>query len=147
MSLPAKSAESSALIDSGAVYTIIVSANLDEIMGFYGIVLVEKCQPFSLVHRFGTNGTPIEPEFGAMIPWIAQDITGMKQEFNLRADVLEGDNPLLIGCPTLNTLQASLDFSEENHRHHKQGTVCDPYWKDRKLYLFKSCPEFFCQGI
>jgi hypothetical protein len=47
-SLTAKNAESLALIDSGAVYTIIGSKTLDKIMGFYGIVRVEKCQTLSL---------------------------------------------------------------------------------------------------
>jgi hypothetical protein len=37
---------------------------------------------------------------------------GIQHDFNLRADVLEGDHPLLIGCPTLMAMKASLDFCE-----------------------------------
>jgi hypothetical protein len=112
LSTPQDDIERSALIDSGAVHTIVGLSTLDKIMKSYGISRIEKCQPLSLVHRFGTNGTPMEPEFGAIIPWAALDTGGAEHEFNLRADVLEGDHPLLIGCPTLINMKASLDFND-----------------------------------
>jgi hypothetical protein len=102
----------SALIDSGAVHTIIGTSTLDKIMNAHGIVRVEKCNPLAPIHRFGTAGAPIEPEFGAIIPWRVKDMEGDQHDFNLRADVLEGDQPLLIGCPTLMVMKSSLDFCE-----------------------------------
>jgi hypothetical protein len=144
MSLPAENAERSALIDSGAVHTIIGSTTIETIMGFYGIARVEKCQPLSFVHRFGTNGTPIVPELGAITLWTAQDITGMKQEFKLRANVLEGAHLLLIGCATLIiALEASLDFSELKITAtiNKEWSVL-PLGRIGNHIFFKSCPEF-----
>jgi hypothetical protein len=99
----------SGLIDSGAVHTVVGLSTLNK-MELYNITRVEKCQPLSFVHRFGTSGIPIEPEFGAIIPWTARDKIGREHCFNFRADVLEGEHPLLIGCPTLVATKASLDF-------------------------------------
>jgi hypothetical protein len=111
ISMPQDDTWRSALIDSGAVHTLVGLSTLEKIMKSCRIERIEKCQPLSLVHRFGTHGTPMEPEFGAIIPWAALDTNGAEHEFNLRADVLEGDHPLLIGCPTLISMKASLDFN------------------------------------
>jgi hypothetical protein len=73
---------------------------------------VEKCQPLLLVHRFGTNGAPIEPEFGAIILWVERDFIGKEHSFNLRADVLERDYPLLMGSPILMAMKAALYFGD-----------------------------------
>jgi hypothetical protein len=124
VSVEQESAERSALIDSGAVHTIIGQSTLDKIMKSYGISRIDKCQPLSLVHRFGMNGVPIEAEFGAILPWSAQDVKGVEHNFNLRADVLEGDHPFLIGCPTLMALKASLDFEALNLEATINGTRC-----------------------
>jgi hypothetical protein len=124
VSVEQESAERSALIDSGAVHTIIGQSTLEKIMKSYGISRIDKCQPVSLVHRFGMNGVPIEAEFGAILPWSAQDVKGVEHNFNLRADVLEGDHPFLIGCPTLMALKASLDFEALNLEATINGTRC-----------------------
>jgi hypothetical protein len=100
------------LIDSGAVHTIIGKSTLNDMMAALNISKIEKCQTLSPVHRFGTHGTPIESDFGLIIPWSARDIEGKFHTFNIRADVLEGDHPFLIGCPTLTSMKASLNFSE-----------------------------------
>jgi hypothetical protein len=117
--------EHSALIDSGAVYTVIGVSTLNKIMRAYGIGNVEKCQPLSMVHRFGTNGTPIEPEFGVILPWISRDIMGMDHAFHFRADVLEGEYPLLVGCPTLMAMAAVLSFKELNLSAVINDKKCD----------------------
>jgi hypothetical protein len=71
---------------------------------------VEKCPPLALVHRFGAHGTPIEPDFGVIIPWVARDVKGNNHSFFFRADVLDGEHPFLIGCLILVYMQAILDF-------------------------------------
>jgi hypothetical protein len=118
-------AEQSALVDSGAVFSVIGMSTLDDIMRAYGIKGVEKCQPLSVVHKFGTNGTPIETEFGAIIPWVVQDNKGKEHGFNLRIDVLRGDYPLLIGCPTLVAMEAVLYFAELKLSATINGTRCE----------------------
>jgi hypothetical protein len=118
-------ADRSALVDSGAVFTVVGTSTLNGIMGAYGIQKVEKCQPLSVVHRFGTNGAPIETEFGAIIPWSVQDAKGREHEFNLRADVLQGDYPLLIGCPTLVAMEATLSFVGPKLSATINGVRCD----------------------
>jgi hypothetical protein len=100
------------LIDSGAAHNIVGRNTLDIIMGSLGMSRAEKCQPQSPIHRFGAHGASIEPDFGIIIPWDAKDMNGQTHSFNLRADVLEGDHPLLIGCPTLVSMKASLDFDK-----------------------------------
>jgi hypothetical protein len=101
-----------ALIDSGAVHTVIGKATLDTMMGSLGIIQVKKCSPLSIIHRFGAHGTPIEPDFGVIIPWRVKNSTGDIISFNFRADVLDGNHPFLIGCPTLVSMKACLDFGE-----------------------------------
>jgi hypothetical protein len=49
-----------------------VAVTLDKIIKSYGISKIDKRQTISLVHRFGTNGAPIESEFGAILPWRTQ---------------------------------------------------------------------------
>jgi hypothetical protein len=71
------------------VFTVIGLSTPDKIMKAYGIGEIKKCQPLSLVHRFGTNGTTVKQEFGAIIPWVARDMKGMEHDFNFRADKLE----------------------------------------------------------
>jgi hypothetical protein len=125
ISVQSMDADRSALVDSGAVFSVIGMSTLDNIMQAYGIKDVEKCQPLSVVHKFGTNGTPIETEFGAIIPWVVQDTNGREHEFNLRVDVLRGDYPLLIGCPTLVSMEAVLYFVGPKLSATINGTRCD----------------------
>jgi hypothetical protein len=97
----------SALIDTGAVHAIIGNSTLDNMMKALNIGKIEKCQPLQVVHRFSTHGVPIEPEFGVIIPWTANDTQGNAHSFNLRADVLDGDHPFLVGCPTLMAMKST----------------------------------------
>jgi hypothetical protein len=76
----------------------------------HNISRIEKCPPSSIVHRFGNHGTPMEQEFGAIIPWTVRDVYNKDHCFNLRPDVLDGDHPLLIDFPTLVAMKASVDF-------------------------------------
>jgi hypothetical protein len=117
--------ERSVLLDSRAVFTVVGKSTLDNLMTAYGIDRIEKCPPLSLVHRFGTNGTPIEPEFGAIIPWSVRDDKNMEHSFNLRADVLVGEYPLLIGCPALVAFKAVLFFEDLKMSATINGTRCD----------------------
>jgi hypothetical protein len=112
------------LIDSGAVHTVIGAATLDVMMKRYNISRIEKCPPLSIVHRFGNNGTPMEPEFGAIIPWTVRDVYNKDHCFNLRADVLDGDHPLLIGFPTLVAMKASVDFETLEMKTTINSSVC-----------------------
>ena len=64
------------------------------------------------MHRFGIYGTPLESDFGVIIPWSARDIERKFHTFSIKADVLEGDHPFLIGFPTITSMKASLNFSE-----------------------------------
>jgi predicted aspartyl protease len=48
----------SALIDTGAVHTIIGKSTLDNMMKSLNIGNIEKCQPLQVVHRFSTHGVP-----------------------------------------------------------------------------------------
>jgi hypothetical protein len=81
------------LIDSGAAHTIIGKATSDSMMTSLKFPKLGKCSPQAPVHRFGAHGTPIEPEFGVIIPWKAQDIGGSTHSFFFRAYVLDGDHP------------------------------------------------------
>jgi hypothetical protein len=117
--------DQSALVDSGAVFSVIGMSTLDDIMRAYGFKDVEKCQPLSVVHKFGTNGTPIETEFDAIIPWVVQENKGKEHEFNLRIDVLREDYPLLIGCPALVAMDAVLYFAELKLSATINGALCE----------------------
>jgi hypothetical protein len=44
------------------------------------------------------------------IRWTCTDIEGKSRSFNFRADMLEGDHPLLVGCPTLVSMKEVLHF-------------------------------------
>jgi hypothetical protein len=114
----------SGLIDLGTVHTVVGKSTLDGIMKFYNITRIEKCPPLSLAHRFGNYREPMEPEFGAIIPWTARDNKGKDHCFNLRADVLDGEHPLLIGCPTLIAMEASLDFKTLELKAVINGSFC-----------------------
>jgi hypothetical protein len=57
-----------------------------------------------------SHRAPIEPEFGVIIPWTANDTQGNAHSFNFRADVLDGDHPFLVGCPTLMAMKSTLIF-------------------------------------
>ena len=46
----------------GSGITVIGTSTLDKLMTSYGIESIEKSPLLSLVHLFGTNGTPTEPE-------------------------------------------------------------------------------------
>jgi hypothetical protein len=74
----------SALIDTGAVHTIIGKSTLDSMMKSLNIGKIENCQTRQVVHRFGTHGIPIEPEFGVITPWTADDTQGNAHSFNFR---------------------------------------------------------------
>jgi hypothetical protein len=76
------------------------------------------------VHRFGAHGMPIEPDFGVIIPWVAQDVKGNDHSFFVRADVLDGEHPLLIGYPTLVSMQAILDFHNLTLKAFVNGKAC-----------------------
>jgi hypothetical protein len=91
-------------------------------MKSHHISRIDKCQPLSPVHRFGTNGTPIEPELGAILPCSAQDVNGVEHHFNIQADILEGDHTFLIGCPTLMALKEPLEFDALNLDAANNGT-------------------------
>jgi hypothetical protein len=96
----------------GGCPDLVGLSTLDKIMKSCRIGRIEKCQPFPSVHRFGTHGTPTEPEFGAIIPWAALNTKGAKHEFNLKAEVLEGDHCLFIGFLTIISMKYSLGFSK-----------------------------------
>jgi hypothetical protein len=49
----------------------------------------------------------------------------VEHSFNLRADVLAGDYPLLIGCPTLVALNATLFFEDMKLLATINGVRCD----------------------
>jgi hypothetical protein len=139
--------ERSALLDSGAVFTVIGTSTLDNLMTSYGMESIEKCPPLSLVHRFGTNGTPIEPEFGAIIPWSIRDKENVEHSFNLRADVLADDYPLLIGCPTLVALKATLFFEDMKLSATINGVRCDVPLSQHGNHVFMNhAPRKFLQS-
>jgi hypothetical protein len=98
------------LIETGAVDSIIGKSTLDSVMKSLNIGKIQKGQTLQVVHRFGTHGTPIEPEFGVFISWTAEDTQGNAHSFNSRADVSEGDHPFLIGCPTLMAIKSTIIF-------------------------------------
>jgi hypothetical protein len=130
----------SGLIDSGAVHTLIWRSTLDTIMSSLRMEKVDKCPPLTLVHRFGAHGTPIEPDFGVIIPWVARDIKENDHSVFFRADVLDGEHPLLIGCPTLVSMQAILDFHNINLKAFVNGNNC-------LLKLKRKCYHLFFENI
>ena len=126
----------SALIDTGAVHTIIGKSTLDNMMRSLKIGKIEKCQTLQLVHRFGTHGAPIEPEFGVIIPWTANDTQGNAHSFNFRADVLDGDHPFLIGCPTLMAMKSTLIFENLILKAIINDVACSLPVKKRGNHIF-----------
>jgi hypothetical protein len=126
----------SALIDSGAVHNIVGKSTLDTMMSCLRLAKVEKCQTLQMVHRFGAHGTPIEPEFGVIIPWTCNDIEGKSHSFNFRADVLEGDHPFLIGCPTLVAMKAVLHFDTLVLNAEINGTQCSVQLLKRGNHIY-----------
>jgi hypothetical protein len=106
------------------VHTVIGEVTLDNMMGSLGITQVKKCSPLSLIHRFGAHGTPIESDFGVIIPWRVKHSSGDILSFNFRVDVLDGNHPFLIGCPMLVSIKASLDFGELALTANINGVQC-----------------------
>jgi hypothetical protein len=136
LSLQNETSPQMGLIDSGAVHTIIGKATLNSMMNSLNFAKLEKCSPQAPVHRFGAHGTPIEPEFGVIIPWKAQDTEGSTHSFFFRADVLDGDHPFLIGCPTLISMSASLDFGALLLKAIINGKTCSLQLHKRGNHLF-----------
>jgi hypothetical protein len=64
-----------------------------------------------VAHRFGTHGVPIEPASVVIIPWTVNATQGNTHSFNFRAEVLDGDNPFLVGCPTLMAVKTINDMA------------------------------------
>jgi hypothetical protein len=126
----------SALIDTGAVHTIIGKSTLDNMMKSLNIGKIEKCQPLQVVHRFGTHGVPIEPEFGVIIPWTANDTQGNAHSFNFRADVLDGNHPFLVGCPTLMAMKSTLIFENLTLKATINDVACSLPVKKRGNHIF-----------
>jgi hypothetical protein len=124
------------LIDTGAVHTIIGKSTLDNMMRSLGMGKIEKCQTLQIVHRFVTHGIPIEPEFGVIIPWTAIDNQGKAHSFNFRADVLDGDHPFLIGCPTLMAMKVTLIFETLSFKAIIDDTACNLPLKKRGNHIF-----------
>jgi hypothetical protein len=66
----------------------------------------------------------MEPEFGVIIPWKVRDIYDKDLCFNLRAEVLDGDSPLLIGSPAHVAMKASVDFETLQMKTIINSSVC-----------------------
>ena len=58
-------------------------------------------------HRFSAHGLPVYTIFSAVIPFKCIHIKRHEHKFHLKAEVIEGDNPLLIGLPALLSMQAT----------------------------------------
>jgi hypothetical protein len=89
-----------------------------------------------VVHRFGTHDTPIEPEFGVIIPWTAEETQGNAHALNVRADVLEGDHPFLIGCPTLMAMKSTTIFEKFSLKAIINDVACSLPLKKRGNHIF-----------
>jgi hypothetical protein len=89
-----------------------------------------------VVHRFGTHGIPIEPEFGVIIPWTADDTQGNAHSFNFRADVLEGGHPFLLGCPTLMAMKLTIIFEKFRLKAIINDVACLLPLKKRGNHIF-----------
>jgi hypothetical protein len=126
----------SALIDSGAVFLVIGSEMLENVMQAYGIPKIENVSPFC-GPQFWSNGTPIETKFGAIIPWAVRDTKKNVVLIQPLADLIPGNHPLLIGCPTLFAMEATLSFANPVLVAEINSICCNILllWKSNHLFM------------
>jgi hypothetical protein len=64
------------------------------------------------VHKFDTNGEPLQRLFTCQIPWKAVQTSGESLPFKIFVDVLPDENPFLLGFATLKRMSAQIGFDE-----------------------------------
>ena len=96
----------SPIIDTAATETLIGENTLTEYLAHLGLSQPMKLSPIALIHKFGLKGVPEHTKYSA---YIRLPIRG--KIILVRADVLPGDHPFLIGLSTQEKMKASIDTS------------------------------------
>ena len=101
----------SALVDTGAVATVIGKSTLDTFMKTLGLKNIPMSEPIRKCHQFGDFGEPQTVVFATELPFQVKDTKKEVLKFKLNADVIEGTHPLLLGLPSLKAMQARISIS------------------------------------
>lgn len=100
-----------AVIDSGAVASIVGKKSLDRALSELGIDKVPDAKPNRPEHRFGENPEAQKTILAIRFPFSCNNKDGSdKQEFDITFDVIEGSLPFLIGLPSLRNMKGNLNF-------------------------------------
>jgi hypothetical protein len=103
----------SAILDTGAVGSIIGKEVLDRFMEQLALTSVRTVDDSRhRIHKFGTNGEPLQRLFTCELPWKAVQTSGESLPFKIVVDVLPGEHPFLLGFPTLKRMSAQISFDE-----------------------------------
>lgn len=103
-----------ALIDTGAITSIMGKYTLDSFMTAMNISNVPTQSSNHASHSFGVDGSPKPVVFGIRLPWTicgsSKDKKSVAVNINFTVDVIEGDCPFIIGTPALSKLCATISF-------------------------------------
>jgi hypothetical protein len=75
------------------------------------------------VRKFGTNGGLLKRLFSCELLWNAVQTNGECFSFKIVVDVLPGEQPFLLGFPTLKRMSAQISFDENTLAVKTKGKV------------------------
>ena len=108
----------------------------------YGLTQIQTSAPSKFKHQFGNSGDPMMAIFSARLLFSVQDVKKGRLEFALKADVIHGDHPLLLGLPSLRAMKAKINCESGTLEISING-------KERKIqlqndgnHLFLPCQKF-----
>lgn len=100
-----------ALIDTGAVATMVGQTTLNNIMNFTGHNRIDTMQlSTARSHRFGPDGEEHQVLFVGKLPFPITDTKQKTYNILLQVDVIAGECPLIIGLPSLVKMGACVSF-------------------------------------
>lgn len=103
-----------ALIDTGAITSIMGKQTLDSFMTTMNISNVPSQSPNHNSHSFGVDGTPKPVAFTTRIPWTIGGHSDKDKNATLKihfsVDIIDGDCPFILGTPALAKLCATISF-------------------------------------
>ena len=103
-----------ALIDTGAITSIMGKQTLNSFMTIMNITNVPTQSSSHTSHSFGVDGSPKPVLFSTRIPWTiggsSKDSKSAAVNIHFSVDIIEGDCPFIIGTPALSKLCATISF-------------------------------------
>ena len=99
-----------ALIDTGPWQLLIGNEMLDQLSEVISSQKFSQMSSLQTEHKFGKKVDTFCSLFSVEIQFaVYNQINGQTSKFRVRADVLEGSHPFIIGTPTLHKIQSKID--------------------------------------